>query len=987
MLPHLSGGAKIKHSQKSRKFIFNQPQIRRKFYRKIYRKSNHTTTKKAKTTRKNETNNLSQNTQANPRRNAATVKDGHPRTLIKLGKANDMKKSLIFKGLIITLLILSIGLAAVGCRHNNTDGPTDDPSIGGDPTDNPGTDNPGTDNPGTDNPGTDNPGTDNPGTDNPGTDNPGTDNPGTDNPDPDPVVVDKSALEAELALAITEQGDYTDDTYATYSALLADARALLADTEATQDAVNSATAALTSARQALTLRTVTEVAGATKEFELTAGDVITVTLSDYFDTKGLSGITFTAVTDGAALTASEVKDGSLTLTATDVLLLTEVNVTLTAYYHGEAALTVTLTAKVRSNTVPNLISAAVAKEYDLYTLAGKESLVIDLSENVQTNGNPVIYTAKMGDEPLTLDGSRYTLTLGKYTDKVTNVTFTVTVAYEGSEQAAEYTYTLALRDTTAYRLANGGFENGLDGWTLVGNIGGIGTDTHYWLNDPESAEGYPFLIDGERMFSAYVSGAEERAVGRLTSSPFTVGGAGFITFKVGGMRDGNYVYIDVVDAETKEILARYYNGLWAERTDGVKSGCTLISYKADLSAFAGREVFLSVSDNADSGYGLFFLDGIVTYYASEPDGFAPATPVDYEVTGRIYDLFNGGFELGDVQGWWNNGEIGVVTNADGYWGDNIPYGKDGTYLYTGVESFGADTMREVNRGILTSSVFEIGGTGYVSFMLGGGGNPLCYIEVIDSTTGEILARYRQQAMQDAVLVRYIADLSAYIGRTARIRVVDQATGGWGCVSFDNVVTYYASLDTLPEGLTATDIKDSITYDVENGSFESGNLDGWQMNITEAGSHNTLGWVQNAEIDAGWYTKNDETKDGEYLFTFVLPDDTNCENSKGTLESSHFTLRTGSFVAFKFGGAGGAQNHDVYIELCRADGSVIARFYNDAEGKQNTKMNAYFYQYGEAEVECFFRIVDNSTGDYGCFVVDDFRVNLESAPEGFIPAIQ
>ena len=54
MLPHLGGGAKIKHSQKSRKFIFNQPQIRRKFYRKIYRKSNHTTTKNAKTTRKNE---------------------------------------------------------------------------------------------------------------------------------------------------------------------------------------------------------------------------------------------------------------------------------------------------------------------------------------------------------------------------------------------------------------------------------------------------------------------------------------------------------------------------------------------------------------------------------------------------------------------------------------------------------------------------------------------------------------------------------------------------------------------------------------------------------------------------------------------------------------------------------------------------------------------------------------------------------------------
>ena len=141
------------------------------------------------------------------------------------------------------------------------------------------------------------------------------------------------------------------------------------------------------------------------------------------------------------------------------------------------------------------------------------------------------------------------------------------------------------------------------------------------------------------------------------------------------------------------------------------------------------------------------------------------------------------------------------------------------------------------------------------------------------------------------------------------------------------------------------------------------------------------------MDAGWYAKNDETKDGKYLFTFAQPGDINCESSKGTLTSSTFTLKQGAFVSFKFGAAGNASNHDVYIELCRADGTVIARFYNDAAGKVNTRMNAYYYQYKDTEVECFFRAVDNSTGDYGCLVLDDFKVNLESAPEGYIPAIQ
>ena len=534
---------------------------------------------------------------------------------------------------------------------------------------------------------------------------------------------------------------------------------------------------------------------------------------------------------------------------------------------------------------------------------------------------------------------------------------------------------LADEDPSPYTLVNGGFENGMEGWTVVGNIGSVSSDKTYWVGDPERAEGFDFGMDGEMMFSAYAPGAEERAVGTLTSSTFIVGGSGFVTFKLGAMRDGNYVYVDVVDAETKEILARYYNGLWSERTDGVKSGCTLIAYKADLSAFAGKEVFFRISDNADSGYGLFFVDSFNTYYTSEPQDFNAATPVDYTVSGTIYDVFNGGFEMGGLQGWWNAGEPGLVTGADAFF-SGVAYGKDGNFLYSGVEDHLAGNGREGNTGVLTSSVFEIGGSGYITYMLGGG-NTFCYVQVIDSTTGEILARYRQQAREDAVLKLYVADLSAYIGRSARIQLVDNATHDWGCVSFDNVVTYY---ENAPEGMLAIDVK----YDIANGSFENGK-DGWKQN------GDNLGEVVRDEINEGWYTKNDGNKDGDHVFSFAFFDAegrvVNVEYARGNIESSSFVLKQGSFVSFRFGGAGGAQNHDVFIQLCSADGTVIATFYNDAEGKVNTKMNAYYYQYLGEDAECFFRVVDNSIGDYGCFVVDDFRVNLENAPEGFIEAIQ
>ena len=794
------------------------------------------------------------------------------------------------------------------------------------------------------------------------------------------LLANKGNLNAEISLEITEQGDYTADSYNAYAALLAEAKAIAGDVAATQVNVDRITAALSKARNALVIRPIEEVTGANKSFNIISGDNKEIVISDYVNVNDLSNISYEIIA-GDYVTVSDIVDGVFTITAGTVSEATATNVTVKVIHNSAVKLTIELAVNITNDLAPTLFSDVVIKEIDIFYLENKNNIVLDLSENVDNSGKLDLTYHPNGGQ---IDGTLYTYNFGTYSEEAVCESFTVNVYYiaNGEFNSISYTYTLYIKDTTANRLENGGFENGLEGWTQVGNIGGISSDTHYWVNDPEVPSGFEFGLEGNNMFSAYAPGAEEKAVGTLTSSTFKVGGSGFVTFKIGAMRDGNYVYVDVVDAETKQILARYYNGLWAERTDNVKSGCTMIAYKADLSAFAGREVFFRISDNADSGYGLFFADSFITYYENEPEGFNVATPVDYEVSGTIYDVFNGGFEMGGVQGWWSIGEIGLVTDAFGYWGDNIAYGKDGNYLFTGVESFGADTMREGNKGTLTSSVFEIGGTGHISFMLGGGGNALCYVQVIDVATGDVLARFHQQAQQDAVLIQYVADLSAHVGKTARIQVVDLAENGWGCVSFDNVVTHYASVDALPAGITADDIFAGV-YDVTNGSFENG-LDGWNMNIYEAGAHNTLGWVESSEHDAGWYTKNDDRKDGNNIFTFCKPDGTNCENTKGTLDSAVFTLKQNSYVSFRFGAAG---TRDVHVQLCRADGSVIATFYNEAPGKVNTEMFAYYYQYTGETTDCFFRVVDNSVSNYGCFVVDDFRANLVSAPEGFIAAIQ
>ncbi|MBE6532545.1 MAG: hypothetical protein E7676_03430 [Ruminococcaceae bacterium] len=790
------------------------------------------------------------------------------------------------------------------------------------------------------------------------------------------LLADKAALNAELALEITAQGDYTEASYNAYLEKLAAAKALADDIAATAADVNAATEALTNARLALAVRPVLEVEGANKSFKLFSGNNQEIVIADYINENGLSKITYAVQANSAIAVLSDIADGKFTITAGDVNEATDVTVSIIVNYDGEKVYSLDLSVEITNDLAPTVKNGEVVKSFDLYLLENKASTTLDLSENVDNAGELALSYAVNGVAADAL----YTFTFGdSYNSNVTYETLTVTVSYvaNGVAGSIEYTYKLAIVDSTEYRLENGGFENGLDGWTVVGNIGAVSSDTHYWINDPDSAEGYAFGMDGEKMFSAYATN-DEAACGTLTSSPFVVSTNRVITFKLGAAKHD--VFVEIVDATTGKIYARYGNSAWRANKD---AACALHAYKAVLPEEAeGKTVYIRIVDNATGDYGLFFCDSFITYYDEVPtDGFVDAIDCKHQVA-------NGSFETGNLYGWTNDGEIGVVTNS-GAWDNGLSYEKNGEYLFTGTASLNADTMREGNRGSLTSSVFEIGGIGYISFMLGGGDNDLCYVQVIDAATGEVLARYHQQMKEgNPVLKTYVADLSAYIGRSVRFQVVDQADRDWGCVSFDNLVTYYANAESLPAGITANDVKSSLKYTIENGSFETGNLDGWTMNVTEAGAQNTLGWVESSEHDADWYTKNDGIKDGDMIFTFCRPDGINCENSKGTLQSSTFSLKQGAFVAFKFGGAGGAANQPlvidtVCVQLCRADGSVIATFLNDAEGKINTKMNAYCYQYNGPEVNCFFRVVDNATGNYGCFVVDDFRVNLDSKPEGFI----
>ena len=363
-----------------------------------------------------------------------------------------------------------------------------------------------------------------------------------------------------------------------------------------------------------------------------------------------------------------------------------------------------------------------------------------------------------------------------------------------------------------YQVTNGGFETGdLTGWTLAGDKIGIVTNAAGWWD-----ANFPYNKKGSWLFSGIVdegAGVLESHKGTLTSSAFTVGGSGYITFMFGGGGNPLQCYISIIDAETGEELARYANRLFNDRgTDILNHGSNLANmvwYKADLSAFMGRSVKIQVVDNSINNWGLVTVDSFVTYYkdvALVPEKANLAIdikpgPASDKILGEDdpYQVLNGDFETGDLTGWTLDGAIGYISGQDVFWknADKL-YNKDGMYLFSGVED--VNGWMEGAHGTLTSSTFIIGGSGYITFKLGGGYNPECYIEIVDVDTETVIAKYHNDNADsnEGRMFQFKADLSEYMGREVYIRVVDKASEAWGCLAVDSFITYYSSVDELPE---------------------------------------------------------------------------------------------------------------------------------------------------------------------------------------------
>lgn len=233
---------------------------------------------------------------------------------------------------------------------------------------------------------------------------------------------------------------------------------------------------------------------------------------------------------------------------------------------------------------------------------------------------------------------------------------------------------------------------------------------------------------------------------------------------------------------------------------------------------------------------------------------------------QVYRIINGSFETGDLLGWTARTifkqetqilsfiPTGVKPNTTMF-SFAVPYGGVGNYVYGMDDRDGIEKDRWNERmGILQSSHFVLGGSGYIEFYLGGGRNPdLVYVSIRDDLTKQEIARYGNhlfhssnyladpQAYFEGNLVHYFADLRSHLGKKLYVELVDLGGRDWDLMTFDALETYLESAPT--QGVEAINILPTfdqiyIPNQLINGSFAQGlqgflvsNAAGWKSSVT------------------------------------------------------------------------------------------------------------------------------------------------------------
>lgn len=151
-------------------------------------------------------------------------------------------------------------------------------------------------------------------------------------------------------------------------------------------------------------------------------------------------------------------------------------------------------------------------------------------------------------------------------------------------------------------------------------------------------------------------------------------------------------------------------------------------------------------------------------------------------SGIVPEGRNLGFEDGTLKGWKVEGEVWKGGPVEG---DTVTPRRpgqaskhDGEFWVGGYER----TRTDKGQGVLTSDAFKVTHP-WGSFLVGGGPNPETRVELVEAASGKVFFAARGKQLEDMDVA--VAELKGQLGKEIRVRVVDESSGAWGHINYDD----------------------------------------------------------------------------------------------------------------------------------------------------------------------------------------------------------
>lgn len=149
----------------------------------------------------------------------------------------------------------------------------------------------------------------------------------------------------------------------------------------------------------------------------------------------------------------------------------------------------------------------------------------------------------------------------------------------------------------------------------------------------------------------------------------------------------------------------------------------------------------------------------------------------------IGGITNHDFESGNLTGWTvesGNAFSAADVTGDVNWGWGGPFNQSGSYHLWGFKDGGDGQV-----GVLKSETFTLDGSGAIDFLIGGGNdiNNL-YVALVRASDGAELMK--TTGGNNEAYSRITWNAGSYVGTSCYIKIVDNATGGFGHINVDDV---------------------------------------------------------------------------------------------------------------------------------------------------------------------------------------------------------